>query len=222
MNQKLKVIVTGSTGMVGEGVLHECLNSDKIESVLIINRKPSGYSHPKLKEIIHADFFDFTAIETQLSGYNACFFCLGISSVGVKKDDYFKFTYGLTMHVAEVLSSQNANMIFNYVSGAGTDSSEKGFSGWARVKGKTENDLMKLPFKKVYAFRPGMIKPTEGLKHTHKFYNYIGWIFPIGRALFPSGFCTMKELGQAMIKTVTKGYPKNVIEGKDIIQLAKS
>lgn len=217
----VRAIITGTTGMVGEGVLHECLLHPQVESVLIINRKPSGITHPKIREIIHQDFFDFSAIEHQLSGYNACFFCLGVTSVGISEEVYYKMTYTLTMHVAETLSKLNPDMTFDYISGGGTDSTEKGRSAWARIKGKTENDLAKLPFKTVYAFRPGFIKPTEGMKFTHKFYKYIGWLFPIGRAIYPAGFCTMKELGLAMINSVTKGYDKKILEGKDIIAFGK-
>lgn len=217
----VKAIITGTTGMVGEGVLHECLINDAVEAVLVINRKPCGVQHPKLKEIIHADFFDLSAIEAQLSGYNACFFCLGVSSVGLNADDYYRLTYTLTMHVAETLSRLNPEMSFSYISGAGTDSTEKGRSNWARVKGKTENELMKLPFKSVFAFRPGFIKPTKGLKFIQPYYTYIGWLYPIGRALYPNGFCTLKEIGLAMIHTVTQGYPKKILEGKDIILLAR-
>lgn len=218
---KIRTVITGVTGMVGEGVLHECLLSDNVESVLVISRKPSGVTHPKLKEVIHQDFFDLSAVEDQLSGYNACYFCLGISSVGVSADEYYKMTYTLTLHMGQTLSKLNRDMIFCYVSGGGTDSTEKGRSNWARVKGKTENDLMKLPFKKVYAFRPGFIKEIKGLKHTHSFYKYIGWLFPIGRALYPNGFCTLKELAAAMIHAVTTGYEKQIVEGKDIIKLAR-
>lgn len=221
MNTPIRVIITGTTGMVGEGVMHECLKHPNVEAVLIINRKPSGYTHPKLQEIVHADFFDLSAITNQLSGYNACYFCLGISSVGVSKDDYFKTTYTLTMHVAQTLVKQNTDMTFCYISGAGTDSKEKG-TGWASIKGKTENDLMKLPFKQVFAFRPGFIKPIKGLTKTHDFYKYILWVFPIGRVLYPSGFCSLQELALAMIKVVKNGFPKKVVEGKDIIALAKS
>ncbi|HEY0176589.1 MAG TPA: epimerase [Pedobacter sp.] len=222
MNEKkIRAVITGTTGMVGEGVLHECLISTEVESVLVINRKPCGVVHPKLKEIIHQDFFDLSAISDQLSGYNACFFCLGISSVGVEAGVYYKMTYTLTMHVAETLSKLNGDMTFCYISGNGTDSTEKGRSRWARVKGKTENDLMKLPFKQVFALRPGFIKPTPGLQYSHSFYKYINWVYPIGRALYPGGFCTMKELAAAMIHSVTRGYGKNVLEGKDIILLAK-
>ncbi len=216
-----KVIVTGATGMVGEGVMFECLQNPAIDTVLVINRKPCGYSHPKLIEIIHQNFFDFSAIENQLSGYNACFFCLGISSVGVHDDVYYKMTYTLTMHVAETLSKLNQNMTFCYVSGAGTDSTENGNLKWATVKGKTENDLMKLPFEQVFAFRPGFIKPFKGLKYTHKFYKYINWFFPIGRALYPNGFCTMKELALAMINMLSHHHERKILSGKAIIALAK-
>lgn len=220
METKLKVVITGATGMVGEGVMHECLQHPDVEAVLVINRKPAGVSHPKLKEIIHTDFFNLSAIENELSGFNACFFCLGVSSVGMKADEYYRLTYTLTIHVAETLSRLNKEMTFCYVSGAGTDGQEKS-KGWAGVKGKTENDLMKLPFKNVFAFRPGFIKPIKGLSNAHNFYKYIGWLFPIGRALYPNGFCTLQELSLAMIHITRSGYSKNIIEGKDIILLAK-
>ncbi len=217
----IKAIITGATGMAGEGVLHICLNHPNVEQILVINRKPCGVQHPKLKEIIHTDFYDLSPIEDQLIGYNACFFCLGISSVGMKETDYFKVTYTLTMHVAETLSRHNPNMTFCYISGAGTDSTEKGRIMWARVKGKTENDLMKLPFRDVFAFRPGFIKPIKGLKHVHSFYKYINWLFPIGRKLYPGGFCSMQELALSMVYVVQNGYPKKALEGNDIISLAK-
>lgn len=213
------VIITGATGMVGEGVLMQCLNSPEIDTVLVINRKPCGYNHPKLKEIIHPDFFDFSQIENQLSGYNACFFCLGITSVGVNNDIYYKMTYTLTMHVAETLSKLNEGMTFCYVSGGGTN--ENGRLKWAQVKGKTEHDLMKLPFGQVFNFRPGFIKPLPGQKYAHKFYKYINWLFPIGRAVYPDGFCTMAELGNAMINTLNHNGERRILEGKNIIALSK-
>ena len=206
--------------MVGEGVLHECLQDARVDAVLVINRKTCGIVHPKLTEIIHVDFFDLSPIEKQLSGYTACFFCLGITSVGVKADDYYKATYTLTLQVATTLAKLNPDMVFCYISGAGTDSTEKGRSRWARVKGKTENDLMRLPFKAIYALRPGFIKPTEGLTKTHSFYKYINWLFPLGRALYPGGFCTMQELALSMIYLAEKRSDKKIIEGKDIIRLA--
>lgn len=208
--------------MVGEGVLHECLNSPAVEKVLIINRKPLGVTHPKLTEIIHEDFFDLSAVEPQLAGYNACFFCLGVSSVGMDKEQYRKLTYDLTLYVANVLVRLNPNMVFAYVSGGGTDSSEKGVQAWARVKGKTENDLMKLPFKAAYMFRPGFIRPTPGLTKAHGFYRYINWLFPIARAISPGLVCTMGELGQAMINAVRVGYKTPILESKDIVALAKA
>jgi uncharacterized protein YbjT (DUF2867 family) len=217
----IKAIITGATGMVGEGVLHICLNDPDVLSVLVINRRPCGISHPKLKEIIHHDFLNFSPIESQLTGYNAGFFCLGVSSVGMKEATYYKATYELTMHIASTLARLNPQMTFCYISGAGTDSTEKGRSMWARVKGKTENDLQKLLFKDVYLFRPGFIKPIKGLKRIHKFYKYINWMFPLGRKFFPNGFCTLTELGKAMIYVAGNGYEKKVVNGKDIIKLGQ-
>lgn len=218
---KIRAIVTGATGMVGEGVLHECLQSPEVEEVLIINRKPSGYTHPKLKEIIHQDFFDISPIKAQLKGYHACFFCLGVSSVGMKEEEYTKMTYTLTMHVAETLSKLNPDMTFCYVSGSATDSTEKGRSMWARVKGKTENDLMKLPFKAVYNFRPGYMHPTPGLKNTLPYYKYLSWMYPVVRKFFPNYVSTLAELGQGMIKVATNGYEKHILEVKDFVSLTK-
>ena len=206
--------------MVGEGVLHECLLDPEIESVLVINRKPCGVQHPKLKEIIHKDFFDFSAIESQLGGYDACFFCLGVSSIGMKEPEYYKMTYTLTMHVAETLSKLNPDMTFSYITGAGTDSTEKGSSMWARVKGKTENDLMKLPFKRVYAFRPGYMHPTPGLKNVNSFAKYVSWLYPIARVITPNFVSTLAQMGKAMINSVKYGYDKQVLEVKDINALA--
>jgi saccharopine dehydrogenase-like NADP-dependent oxidoreductase len=217
---KIKAIITGVTGMVGEGVLHECLEHPLVEKILIVNRRPSGITHPKLKEIIHKDFYDLKPIENELRDYNACFFCLGVTSIGLKEPEYYKLTYTLTMGFAELLSKFNPDMTFCYVSGAGTDSSEKGKSMWARVKGKTENDLQKLPFKKVYNFRPGYMHPTPGLKNTNKFYKYITWIYPFARKFFPNTVSTLKELGLAMINSVNVNYDKKIIEVKDIKELA--
>jgi len=220
MSNKVNAILTGATGMVGEGVLHECLLHPEVESVLVINRKPCGVIHPKLKEIIHTDFFELSAIENQLSGYNACFFCLGVSSLGMKEPEYTRISYTLTMNVAQTLSKLNPGMTFCYVSGAGTDSTEKGRMMWARVKGKTENDLAKLPFKATYAFRPAFMLPTKGLKNTLSFYKYITWLYPIVHPLFPNSFGTLKELGLAMINCGIFGSEKKVLYTKDISMLA--
>jgi nucleoside-diphosphate-sugar epimerase len=221
MSSKIKAIITGATGMVGEGVLHECLLDERIEQVLVINRKPCGVSNAKLKEVIQGDFFNFSAIEDQLSGYNACFFCLGVSSVGMKEPEYFKLTHTLTTHVGDTLNKMNRGMTFCYISGAGTDSTEKGKLMWARVKGRTENDLSKIPFKEVYNFRPGIIEPTEGLKNTLSLYKYFGWLMPIIRLIAPNHICTLKQLGIAMINVVAIGYEKHTLEVKDIIALSK-
>ncbi|HWZ22201.1 MAG TPA: NAD-dependent epimerase/dehydratase family protein [Cytophagaceae bacterium] len=219
---KIRAIITGTTGMVGEGVLHECLQHPEVEQVLVINRKPCGVSHPKLKEILHGDFYNITSIESELANYNACYFCLGVTSVGLKEPEYHKLTYDLTMNIARTLSRLNPTMTFCYVSGASTDSTEKGKSMWARVKGKTENDLMKLPFKKVYAFRPGYMQPTKGMKNTLKFYGAMSWAYPLLRALFPKSVCTLREVGLAMINTVNKGPEKSVLEVTDIVELSKA
>lgn len=216
----IKLIVTGSTGMVGEGVMMECLANSQVSDVLTISRKPSGHLHPKLTEIIHNDFHDLSAIEDRLKGYDACLFCLGVSSVGMNEADYTKVTYDLTMHVAQTLARHNPDMIFEYISGAGTDSSEQGRVMWARVKGKTENDLAKL-FKQSYAVRPGIMKPTKGQKHVLPAYKYFGWLYPIVSAVWSNATCTIQDLAKAMINAAVKGYERKIIEVKDIHKLSK-
>jgi uncharacterized protein YbjT (DUF2867 family) len=216
----IKTIVTGATGMVGEGVLLECLANPAVAQVLVINRKPGAVTHPKLHEIIHSDFFNLSAVEPQLTGYDACFFCLGVSSVGMKADDYKRVTQDLTLAVAQVLAKSNPNMTFCYVTGAGTDSSEQGRVAWARVKGATENALMRL-FPNAYMFRPAMMRATPGQKNTPRWYHALAWIYPIGRALAPSHFCTLEEVARTMINAATKGYAKRILEVADIVELAK-
>jgi hypothetical protein len=217
---KIKAIITGSTGMVGEGVLHECLLHPDVEKVLVVNRRSCGVTHAKLTEIVHSDFLNIGPIASSLAGYNACYFCLGVSSVNLKEEAYHRLTYDLTLHWGKTLSGSNPDMTFCYVSGAGTDSSEKGRSMWARVKGKTENDLMKLPFRKSFMFRPGVMEPTKGLKNTLKLYTYFGWLMPPIKLFFPSYISTLRQVGHAMIHAVTKGYPKSVLEVSDIKTLA--
>jgi uncharacterized protein YbjT (DUF2867 family) len=212
----IRVIITGASGMVGEGVLHECLLSPDVEKVLVVGRRPCGTQHPKLIEIIHKDFFDLFPIESQLAGYNTCFFCLGVSSVGMKKPDYEKMTYDLTMNFARTVRKENADMSFCYISGAGTDSSEKGKVHWARVKGKTENDLQTLGFRQTFLFRPGILKPTPGLKNTLGFYKWAGWLIPIIQLFSPNSVTSLVQLGKAMIGAVINGYNKKVIEVSDI------
>lgn len=218
---KIKAIITGSTGMVGEGVLYECLNHSDVESVLVINRRPCGIQHPKLKEIIHLDFSDFSGIENKLSGYNAAFLCMGVSSVGMKEDKFKFLTYDLTMALAKPVAKLNPEITMTYISGVGTDSAEKGKIMWARVKGKTENDIINLPIKAGFAFRPGLITPTKGLKNTYTAYKVMKPLLPVFRFLFPKYVCSLREVGLAMINVVLKGYDKKVLEIKDIVKLGK-
>jgi uncharacterized protein YbjT (DUF2867 family) len=218
---RLSVIITGTTGMVGEGVLHECLNNENIEKVLVINRKTCGVVHPKLKEVLHPDFFNLYPVESQLIGYNAAFFCLGVSSVGMKEAAYKHLTYDLTLHVAQMILKNNPEMSITYVSGVGTDSTEKGRSMWARVKGRTENDLLKLPFKKAYMFRPGYIHPAKGMKNTNKYYAYVTWLYPFLKSVFPKYASTLQDVSLAMINAVVTNFPKSFVEVEDINKLAK-
>ena len=218
---KVRAIITGATGMVGEGVLIECLAHPNVEQVLVLSRKSCGITHPKLQEVLCSNFMDLSAIENKLQGYNACFFCMGVTSLGLSEEEYTKFSYDIPLHVAKTLVRLNPDMTFSYVSGAGTDGRGKRKNMWMRVKGKTENDLMKLPFKKAYMFRPGYMQPTKGAKNTQKLYKPISWMYPLFRALFPKFVCTLKEVGLAMINTVNKDYETNFLEVKDIVALAK-
>jgi len=218
---KIKAIITGATGMIGEGVLHECLNHPEVESVLVVNRRPCGVKHEKLKEIIQKDFFDLSNIEDRLKGYSACFFCAGISAMGKKEEEYNSITYNLTLSFARALKKTNPQMTFCYVSGAGTDSTEKGKIMWARVKGKTENDLLKFGFKDAYMFRAGFIQPTKGLKNTYKIYKVAAPFYPVFKKLFPKYVTTLREIGLAMINVGLHGDDKKVLECVDIVRLAK-
>ena len=218
---KIRVIVTGATGMVGEGVLLECLQHDSVEHVLVIGRKSCERNHPKLEEILVEDLADLSSVTSRLKNYDGCFFCAGVSSIGMKEEKYYRLTYTLTMEFAKTLAAINPGMTFCYVSGGGTDSSEKGRMMWARVKGKTENDLAKLPFKSTYNFRLGMARPSPGMKNVLPLYRYVGWLAPFISAVAPNVISTLTELGLAMINAVLKGYEKQVLEVKDIKKLAK-
>ena len=216
----IRTIITGATGMVGEAVLLECLDHPAVAQVLVINRKPGGRSHPKLREVIHADFFDPAPLGSQVTGYDACFFCLGVSSLGVEAEQYRRMTYDLTLGVAQVLAKANPAMTFCYITGKGTDSSEQGRIAWARVKGATENALLRL-FRNGYMFRPGMMKAMPGQKNLPALYRYLFWVYPIGRALFPASFCSLQELARAMINAASRGYEKRVLEVADIVKLVR-
>jgi uncharacterized protein YbjT (DUF2867 family) len=218
---KIKAILFGATGMVGEGVLHVALNDPHVESVIVVGRTSCGVSHPKLLEIIHGDFFNYTPIESRLAGYNACYFCLGVSSIGMSEKDYARVTYDLTMVAARKLSNLNPGMTFCYVSGMGTDSTEKGRTMWARVKGKTENDLQKLPFKAVYCFRPGFIKPIKGLKNAFTLARVMGAAYPLWKTLLPKYVCSLEDLGRAMIHVTQNGYQSRVLECLDISRIGR-
>mgnify|MGYP002713022708 CR=1 FL=1 len=215
----MKVIIMGSTGMIGNGVLIECLEDNSIDEVLVINRRATNQTHSKVKEIVHEDFSDFSSLSNQLKDYDACFFCLGVSAAGMSEEQYRKITYDLTLGFAKILVETSPNCVFTYVSGAGTDSTEKGRSMWARVKGKTENDLLKLPFKDAYMFRPGYIQPRKGVKSRTTLYNTLYLFFKPLYFLLKhfKGFVTDSvSLGRAMINVVQKGYEKKIVESRDI------
>jgi uncharacterized protein YbjT (DUF2867 family) len=216
----MKVILFGATGMVGQGVLRECLLDAGVSQVLTIGRSRTGQTHPKLQEIVRSNLFDYSDIEPELSGYDACFFCLGITSVGMNEQDYRHITYDLTLAAATVLAKLNPQMTFVYVSGASTDSTEQGRVMWARIKGKTENALLKLPFRAAYMFRPGAIQPLHGIKSKTAWYQAI---YDVSSPLltwlhrrYPQYVTTTEQIGRAMIAVARNGYPKPVLESADI------
>ena len=218
----MKIIITGSTGMVGKGILLECLDDDAVTEVLVVNRSPLEEGHPKLKEILTQDFYDLSDIEEKLSGYDACFFSLGTSAAGKSKEQYTRITYDLTMGFATTLLELNPDMTFIYVTGQGTDSEMKSRMMWANVKGKTENDLLALGFKDAYMFRPGAIIPKKGVQTKVGGYQFL---YNILRPFYPlllkmKSVTDTVRVGQAMLNAVKNGYPKNVLEPEDINQLA--
>ena len=219
----MKVILFGATGMVGQGVLRECLLDAGVKSVLAIGRSPTEQRHAKLREILHENFFDFSAIEPQLASYDACFFCLGVSSIGMSEERYRRLTYDITLAAARTLAKLNPGMVFTYVSGRGTDSTEHGKLMWARVKGKTENDLLKLPFKAAYMFRPAGIQPLHGIRSKTGWVQaiYVGAapVLSLLNCLAPKYMTTTEQVGRAMIRVAREGYPKPVLESEDINRL---
>lgn len=216
----MNIIIFGATGMVGQGVLRECLLDAGVQRVLVIGRTATGQRHGKLRELIHKDFMDFSAIEGQLAGYDACFFCLGVSSVGMAEPEYRRITHDFTLAAAQALVKRNPTMTFIYVSGAGTDSTERGRSMWARVKGQTENALLRLPFKAAYMFRPGYIHPLHGITSKTRLFRAliraVSLLYPLLKALIPRQVTTTEQIGRAMIKVARQGYPKPVLESSDI------
>jgi uncharacterized protein YbjT (DUF2867 family) len=216
----MKVIVTGTTGMVGEGVLLECLSHQDVESVLAVARRPSGHVHRKLKECLVSDFRELAPHEAELSGYDACFYCAGVSSVGMNEEDYTRITLETPLRFAESLAAWNPGMTLVHVSGAQTDGTGEGKVMWARVKGKAENALMKLPFKAVYNFRPSLMKPVPGQKNVKRGYRIARVLYPIAKLFFPA--LSLSQVGTAMLNCVRKGAPKQVLEAVDIGELAQN
>lgn len=216
----MNVMIFGATGMVGQGVLRECLLDNRIERVLTIGRQPTNQADPKLHQRVHADLFNYAGLEDALTGYDACFFCLGVSSARMSERDYTRLTYDLTLAAAQTLARLNPQMTFVYVSGAGTDSTERGRSMWARVKGRTENALLNLPFKAAYMFRPGAIQPLHGIRSKTPLYQTVytiaGPLMSLLRALFPASISTTEQVGRAMIAVARRGYSKRVLESADI------
>ena len=216
----MQIIIFGATGMVGQGVLRECLIDPGIERVLVVGRSPTGVRSAKLTEIIHDDFTNYSAIEAQLTGFDACFFCLGVSSIGMSEDRYRHLTYDITLAAATTLARLNPQMIFTYVTGAGTDSTEQGSRMWARIKGKTENDLLKLPLKAAFMFRPGVIQPLHGVRSktawVQAVYDVTWPLWSVLRRLTPRLVTSTEQIGRGMIRVAREGYPRKVLEMEDI------
>jgi uncharacterized protein YbjT (DUF2867 family) len=221
----VKVILFGGTGMVGQGVLRECINDADVERVMLVVRKSAGVSSPKVVELVHEDFFNWTDVEERFDGFDACFFCLGVSSVGMKEAEYRRVTYDLTIGVAEVLARRGSVKTFIYVSGQSTDSTGKSRQMWARVKGATENALIAMPFAQVFCFRPGYIQPLHGVRSKVGWYNTIyaalSWAYPLLHRIAPKFVTSTEEIGQAMIAVVRSGYPRRILETADIHEAAR-
>jgi len=215
----MKVLVFGATGMVGQGVLLECLKDPEVELAVTVGRTPTGIRDPKLREIVHRDLTNYAGMEDSLAGFDACFFCLGVASSGMKEADYTRVTYGFATAAAETLGQVNPGMTFVFVSGSGTDSTEKGWRMWARVKGRTENALLRLPLN-AYMFRPGFIEPMDGIQSKtpmyRKFYTVAGPLFPLMRRVMPNQVLSTRQIGQAMLGVARRGYAKQVLEARDI------
>jgi uncharacterized protein YbjT (DUF2867 family) len=216
----MNVLLFGATGMVGQGVLRECLSDPSVQVVQTVGRTATGAQHPKLREIVHQDLWHYEAIEAELSGFDACFFCLGVSSSGMREEEYERVTFGITMAAAETLCRLNPQMTSIYVSGAGTDSTERGRSMWARIKGRTENSLLRLPFAAAYMFRPGIIEPLDGIRSKtplyRVFYALAKPLLPLLRFAFPDHVLTTRQIGQAMLAVARRGFPKRVLDSRDI------
>ena len=220
----MKVILFGASGMVGQGVLRECLLDAGVEKMLCVGRSPLGRQDPKLQELVLKDLYDLSPVESQLAGLDACFFCLGVTSAGMSEADYRRVSYELTLAAARPLSRLNPGMTFIYVSGQGTDSSEQGRVMWARVKGATENALFALPFKAAYMFRPGIIRPLHGIRSKtalyQAFYTLLGPLLGLVAWIAPDSLTSTEQVGRAMLKAAREGSPKKLLENRDINRLS--
>jgi uncharacterized protein YbjT (DUF2867 family) len=216
----VKVIITGATGMVGEGVMLECLANPAVERVLAVSRRASGHSHPRLEECLVQDFRDLGSVEPRLSGYDACFYCAGVSSLGMSEAEYTASSYDTPLAFASTLARLNPNMVLVHISGASTDSSEQGSVMWARVKGKAENALSRLPFRAAYHFRPGLMKPVAGQRNLKQLYRVLLLFYPVLALFFKA--LSLHEVGRAMLRCVQSGAPQSVLEVADIRALGTS
>jgi uncharacterized protein YbjT (DUF2867 family) len=216
----VNVVLFGATGMVGAGALQECLAEPQVQSVIAITRSRIGRSHPKLREVLHADFFAYDNVRAEFASCDACFFCLGVTSVGLSEPGYFHLTYDLTLAAAREMAAVNSHLTFCYISGAGTDSTERGRTMWARVKGKTENALLALPFKAAYLFRPAYIQPVGGVRSKTRwyqaFYSLAAPLYPVFHWLAPQATTTTANLGRALIRVAANGYPTSILHSRDI------
>lgn len=215
----MKVLLFGASGMVGAGVLIECIEDPRVESVLVVGRSPCGVTHPKVREMLRGDFFDFSDAKSAFAGFDACFYSIGVTSLGKTEAEYTRLTYDVTIAAARPICEMNPALTFCFVSGESTDSTERGSSMWARVKGKTENELFRMPFK-AYAFRPGYIQPMKGVRSKTAwytvFYTIFGALYPLTRRLLPTHVTSTENVGRAMIRVATNGYSKRVLENTDI------
>jgi uncharacterized protein YbjT (DUF2867 family) len=216
----MNVVIFGASGMVGQGVLLECLRDTGVERVLVIGRSTAGRQHAKLREVLAKDLFDVASYANELSGLDACFFCLGVSSAGMSEAGYRHLTYDLTVAIAQELAARNSALCFVYVSGAGTDSTERGRTMWARVKGATENALLRMPFRSAFMFRPGVIQPLDGIRSKTRAYQIVlvlaAPVLPLLRRAFPKSISTTREIGQAMLAVARNGWPRPLLQPKDI------
>ncbi|HEY2001561.1 MAG TPA: epimerase [Acidobacteriaceae bacterium] len=216
----MNVVIFGGSGMVGQGVLLECLRDTGVEQVLVIGRSSTGRQHAKLREVLVKDLFEVASYSSELTGLDACFFCLGVSSARMSEAAYRRLTYDLTVSIARELAMRNSALCFVYVSGAGTDSTEHGRTMWARVKGATENALLRMPFRSAFMFRPGLIQPLDGIRSKTRVYRIVlvlaAPVLPLLRRAFPRSISTTREIGQAMLFVARNGLPRPLLEPQDI------